>query len=154
MVTDVLGVILQDLGAALNIPGLHPDEHNTCLIRLNEVHVQIEMDQKSQQALILGVDLGEIPPGKYRENIFKQALKANGQIPSSAGIFGYSTQKDHLILFEMVDLKEAKGTKLAQTVTELIEKSQIWIEAIRSGNLPILSTASSSKGPAGLFGLL
>ena len=73
MVTDLLGTLLQELGKSLEIAELSPDENNSCLIELkNGQQIQLELD-RSGQFFVIGADIGMVPPGKYRENLFRQA---------------------------------------------------------------------------------
>lgn len=90
MVTDFFGSLLQELGKVLEIPDLHPDRNNSCQIVLkNGLNLQIELD-RSGQFLIFGADLGVVPPGRYRENLFREALKANDMPHPIHGILAYS----------------------------------------------------------------
>src|SRR5262245_58766423 len=99
MVTDLFGALLQELGDSLEKADLHPDRNNSCLIRMKGgQEIQFELD-RSSQFLIVGADLGAVPPGKYRENLFREALKANDMPHPIHGILAYSKKTDHLVLF-------------------------------------------------------
>lgn len=152
MVSDFFGTLLQELAQTLRIPNLQPDANNSCLIRLKgNLLVQIELD-KSGQSLIIGIDLGPIPVGRYRENLFFEALRVNGAPPPHKGTFGYSKQADHLVLFEMLDTHELTGIKVAEKLNPLVEKARVWKEAISKGDIPI--SVSQISGPStGIFGL-
>ena len=58
---------------------LHPDPPIT---------VQLQLDS-TQENLFLFSSLIELPPGRFRENVLREALKANGQPDPRAGILGY-----------------------------------------------------------------
>lgn len=152
MVTDLFGTLLQELGKALSVE-LRPDEHNSCLIRFRGgLEIQIELDQQGQ-ALLVGTDLGVVPPGRYRENLFTEALKANGMPPPRHGIFAYSRQSDHLVLFEKFSLVNLTGDKVADFLTPFMEKAKGWKEAISKNEVPVVSTTFTSHAPTGMFGL-
>lgn len=153
MITDSLGALLQELGKALKIPDLHPDRNNSCLISLpNGLKVQIELD-KSGSCITIGTDIGFVPPGRYRENVFREALKANGQpYPQRNGILAYSRQADRLVLFEMLSLKDLTGEKIASALALLNEKALIWKEALARGDVPVVSSSGTSR-PMGMFGM-
>ena len=151
MITGQLGIILEELSRALHIPNLHPDDHESCLLRLhNGLEIQIELD-KMQNSLIIGINLGEIPLGRYREDLFESALKINGE-SNKVGILAYSTQRDNLVLFEMLPLKDLTGTHVADLITPLSEKALNWKQAISSNQIP-QSQNSSFSTRRGIFGL-
>lgn len=153
MVTDMFGALLQELGRAIQNPKLHPDEHNTCLLKFKGgVKVHIEPNKEGTH-LIIGTDLGTVAPGRYRENVFGEALKANGLPIPRFGTFAYSTQKDHLVLFEMLPLRELTGDKVADFLPRFLEKARVWREALAKNEVPVVATAYTSK-PLGLFGLI
>ena len=154
MVTSALGVILQELGRSSVIPisDLHPDSNNSCLIRLKGgVEVQIEQD-KSGQNLVIGCDLGDLPPGRYREDLFYEALKSNGMPHPRFGTFAYSKRTDHLILYETMSMQDLTGDKVADFLVKFVEKAFTWKTAIKSNEIPTLSNVRTSKF-GGIFGL-
>ncbi|MBA3957814.1 MAG: CesT family type III secretion system chaperone [Parachlamydiaceae bacterium] len=152
MVTDVLGALLQELGSAMQLSNLRPDANNTCLIKFKDgILSQLEVD-RSGRFLVIGIDLGEIPKGRYRENLFFEALKANAMPLPRYGIFGYSQQADRLILFEYMNLRDLTGQKIADRLSFLLEKGRVWKEAIAKEDIPVTMPIRSS-GTQGIFGL-
>ena len=154
MVTNQLGAILQELGKSTIIPisDLHPDRNNSCLVGIKGgIQIQLEMD-RSGDNLLIGCDLGAIPPGRYKENLFREALKANGLPPPRNGIFAYSKQTDHLILFETLHARDLTGEKVADYLVKFLEKVVTWQSAISSNDIPIISTMKTSRF-GGIFGL-
>jgi hypothetical protein len=154
MVTNVLGIILQELGKSAIIPisDLVPDKNNSCLIKLpGDISLQIELD-KSEQNLLIGCDLGAIPPGRYRMDIFREALRANNTPYPRYGTFAYSTKKGDLLLFYLLPVEDYNGEKLAEHLKPFIEKAHTWITAIKAGELPT-TTPSTSQGLGSLLGL-
>ena len=153
MVTDLFGALLQELGSSIEIKNLHPDKNYSCLIRFKGgLEVQVELDH-SGQFLILGADLGTSPPGKYRENLFKEALKANDQPPPLYGILAYSKKSDHLVLFERINIKDLTGEKIAAEIIPFTEKATLWAQAVKNGEIPVINQHSSSPSSGGMFGL-
>lgn len=151
MVTDFFGAILQEIGTQLQIPNLHPDEHNTCLIKFKGgIVIQIEMDQAGEY-VIVGTEFADIPVGRYRENLFAEALKANGMPAPRYGVFAYSQKKDHLSLFEMFPSRDVTGIQIADYLGPFLEKVRIWKEAISRGDMPAIAP-TVGRAP-GLFGL-
>lgn len=153
MVTDFFGSLLEELGRALQLPGLRPDANNTCLIRFKgDFYVQLEMDRTGQY-LIIGSDLGAVQAGKYRENLLHEALKANGMPYPRNGTLAFSKQADHLILFEMLNIKELNGAKIMERLNPFMEKAKIWKDAISKGNVPVVTAAGTTAPSMGMFGL-
>ena len=158
MITDKFDNLIQELGAALKIK-LKPDKNNACLLRFkNGMQIQLEADSRSEK-LILASDLGQIPQGRYRENIFREALKANGLPPPRNGIFAYSKKNESLVLCDSIPLEELTGTKLADYIHSFIQKGELWKNAITRGEVPSfmgneLSFGAAQGQPGGLFGLI
>jgi hypothetical protein len=155
MAGDLFADILADLGRILKVEGLHPDNHNTCVLKLKTgVRIQLEIDPESK-FFVLGSDLGQLPAGKYRENLFREALKTNGLAPPHYGILAYSRQTNALILFERLPLKDLTAAEIASVLEPFIQKAELWHTAIAKGEIPV--TAASNRGAAvgmgGLFGL-
>lgn len=154
MITNELGLLLHELGKELHIPDLQPDENNTCLLRiLGKIDVQMEFD-KDRDYLLIGTDFGELPPGRYSEDIIEIALKTNHLPPPLYGIFGFSKKNNHFAMYDRLWLKELNGAKLAQFLDSFAQKAKIWKEAIEKGQLPPLDGLTTSDHPgSGMFGL-
>lgn len=152
MVTDFFGSMLQELAKALQLAKLEPDTHNSCTIKFKGgLHLQLEID-RSEMNLIIAADLDTIPAGKFREDVFREALRSNGLPPPNVGIFAYSKQTDHLVLFEMHPIKDLNGIRVAELLSPLIDKARIWKEAISRGEIPH-GISSKAQAGGGIFGL-
>lgn len=151
MVTDLFGALLQELGRSLQIKDLHPDRNNTCQIKLaTGVTIYVELD-RSKECLVIGSDIAQIPAGRFRENVFREAMKANGLPQPRHGTFAYSKQADRLVLFDKCPVKDLNGEKIAAIITPLAEKAQLWKEAIARGDVPTVSSVRT--GRVGMFGM-
>lgn len=152
MVKDLYGSLLEELGRALQITDLHPDRNNSCLIRLkNGLQLQVEIHPKTE-SLLLGCDLGDLPPGRFRVDLFREALRANGLPYPQHGILAYSQKSDHLILFEFLPLKDLTGDKIADEVTPFAEKALLWKNGIANNEVPVV-TFAGARPSMGMFGL-
>lgn len=151
MISDFFSALLAELSQILEIPNFEPGSTHSYLVKLkNGVKVQLEPD-KSEQFLMIGAEIASIPAGRYRDNIFREALKANN-IPPKEGIFAYSKKSDKLILFQTISLQDLTGAKIHDALTTFSEKVKLWQDAISRGDIPALMGAASSR-PKGLFGL-
>lgn len=149
MVKNLFEALLDEVGHSLKINDLHPDRNHTCLISMpNGIKVQLEMHSRSQE-FVIGADLGQIPPGRYRENLFLEALRANG-MANHVGVLAYSAKTDHLILFQTIHLKDLTGERIASDMTPFLEKAQLWKEAMEKGEIPVVATMKTSMGMFGL----
>ena len=150
MVRNYLEIILNEIGKVLKIEDLHPDRNNSCLIKMPEgIKIQLEQNSKNDE-FILGADLGQVPPGRYRENLFREALKANGMPYPQHGILSYSAKTDHLILYETFSSKDLRGEMVADEIPHFVEKAKYWKESMEKGELPVVGTLQSSQGMFGL----
>jgi hypothetical protein len=130
-VNDRFEELLKELGDALGVP-LHPDKRRVCKLHINqELHVQIECDLAKGEVL-LGCFACEIPPGKYRENILKEALKANHHFPRTA-VLAYSAKNNQLALFHTLSLHQLSGKTLADQLERFVEMAHAWKISIEQG---------------------
>jgi hypothetical protein len=150
MVKDQFEALLSEVGHALKIPELQPDRNNSCLIKMPlGIDIQMEMHPRSQE-FVLGSDLGEVPMGRYRENIFTEALKANGMPYPQHGILAYSTKSGHMVLYEIFHTRDLTGQRIADEIPLFVEKAQMWKDALEKGELPAVAGMRTSMGMFGL----
>ena len=99
MVTDRFGALIEELSTAMKTQ-LTPDSHNACKIRFpDKLNVYMEPNASEDEVQVI-VEIGKPGEGKFRENIFRESLRANGLPPPRLGIFCYSQKEDSLLLFE------------------------------------------------------
>ena len=154
MIQEIFGSLLEELGAIIKIR-LTPDKNNNCLIKYpNGLRVQMDFDTGTDAILIVA-DLGVPAPGRYRENLFKEALKANGLPPPQSGIFAYSKKVDSLVLYTSVSIIDCTGQKLADVLGPFIQRAELWRTAMGRGEIPSFmgTELSFGKTGGGIFGL-
>jgi len=144
--TDRFSELLSELGRVFDLP-LHVDKSHACSIQIPPITIQLQLDA-TQENLLLFCKIIELPPGKFRENILREALKANGQPDPRAGIFGYILATNHLALHQRYPLAILTGDRLAGLFGAFFEMGESWHKAIHSGN-PIPATPGRSA-PFGL----
>ncbi len=154
MVMDLLNTILKDLEKHIQIEDLHADENASCLINFEDgVSIQIELDPGGDY-ICIGAKLGEVPAGRYRQTLFKEALKANGLPPPRIGTFAYSEKSKALIYFDYLWAKEMTGQKLYEFILLFKGRAALWKGAIAKGEIPQLDLMTSKGArPKGMFGL-
>ncbi len=129
--------LLKDLSIQLNTE-LHVDKHGACLINFDEkIKVQLELD-KSSQNLIVFSPICQLPPGKFRENVFLDALKENNKFPYIA-TFSYFEKENSLAIFNFFHLNSLKSQMLASYLTIFVDLVKLYQDAILHGQTsPIL----------------
>jgi hypothetical protein len=101
----------------------------------DDLKVQIELD-KREKYLLIGSVLGVPARGRYRADLFKEALRHNGAPLPHYGIFGFSPKTGNLTLFELLDLQDLTGDKVAEILLPFLEKAKAWSKAIRENEMP------------------
>jgi hypothetical protein len=142
--------LLNELGAEFGTT-LHPDRKGACKLKINEIfHIQIECDAH-QENLLVATFICDIPPGKYRENILKDALKANGPFPIN-GTLAYSDRNNQLVLFSYFRLSNLTGKKLAELLAAFVDKANHWRIGVETGHTSHL-VSPLLKPASGIFGM-
>jgi hypothetical protein len=144
--------LLNELGPLFNLP-LHLDKYQACSIQVHsQLVLQLQLDI-SQENLFLFSKIVEIPPGKFRENVLLEALKANHLPDPCVGIFGYRAASNHLVLFQRYPLHILNGERVGGLVGAFIEFADLWRSAIESGRpspTPPSSIGISAPKPFGM----
>lgn len=134
---------------------LHPDVNNACVLVLNEnIKIQLELDITAEFLLMASMII-DLPPGKFRENVLKSALKANNMIDQSPGILAFVVKANKLVLFDRIYTDDLTPEKLLAEITQFFHKAENWKNAIQGGNTAPLGAfpeMGPGQGPK-LFGL-
>jgi len=130
-----LDAILKVLSESLDTD-LYIDEHGACKITLNDkIAIQLELDS-SEHYLIMGSMLYEIPPGKFRENVLKEALKANNGSHKGIGTLAFVPKSATLALFEFFPLPQIRDEKIFEYFVAFATKGSYWKETLSNGQIP------------------
>lgn len=129
--TDRFSELLSELGSIFQM-SLSQDRYNACSIQIPPITIQMELDGSGEN-LILFAKIIEIPPGKFRENVLTEALKANALADPRTGIFGYIANTNHLALHQTYPLELLSGEKLSGLFGAFYETAESWHSAIQSG---------------------
>ena len=146
---DQFQELLKALGQHLGVT-LQPDKRGACRLNVQDVaHIQLEYEPAKEQLLIISF-VCEVPPGKLRENIFRDALKANHPY-SLDGVFGYSERNNQLCLFLYKSIHGLTAEKLSGVLNGFMEKVNKWKDAVGVGQTATLvPMASGKEKPFGL----
>ena len=124
--------ILTNLSPIIGSP-LQPDLRGACRLNMrNLLHVQLEFNP-TEERILLATFIKEIPPGKFRENILKDGLRANWPHPKN-GTLCYCSRNNHLSLFTYVSIIQLTAQHLFEILTAFTTKAEEWKMAIDTGN--------------------
>jgi hypothetical protein len=154
MITDRFGALLEELGNAMNLK-LAADSKNACRIHFpDKLDVHMSPDTLGEFLNIV-IEIGSPGEGKYRENVFREALKANGLPAPRNGVFCYGNKKESLLLYEAVPFEDIHGQRLADIIQTLTQKARQWKEALSRGEIPSFRSGggASPKISDNIFGL-
>jgi len=113
---------------------MKPDKNNSCLLNIKDkLKVQLELDTNNQSVLIIASVLGELSPGKFREDILLSALKANAKPYPRIGNFAYSTKLNSLVLSSSLNIDHFKAENVLAVLTPFFHKAYAWKDAIDRG---------------------
>ena len=130
--TDPFQELLHQLGKVFHL-ALHVDKHHACSIRVfDTLTLQLQLDI-SQEHLLLFAKIAEVPPGRFRENVMREALKANDLPDPAIAIFCYLASTNQLALYQRYPISLLDGEKLAGLAGAFIETAKSWQEAIAHG---------------------
>ncbi|PIS01917.1 MAG: hypothetical protein COT85_07155 [Chlamydiae bacterium CG10_big_fil_rev_8_21_14_0_10_42_34] len=141
--------LLEALSKVFNL-ALHVDRSNACCIQIHEgLSIQLQLDV-SQENLWIFSKIVEIPPGKFRENIFKETLKENGLADPRIAVFGYLADTNHLALFQKYPLHVLNGERLSGFLGAFLMMAENWRNAIESGLPAPQKEKQTNQNPFGL----
>lgn len=151
MIDSQFGSILKAFEQFFGCP-LVPDERNSCLLDMEEagISLQIEFDKSGQ--ILMGTRLGVLQMGRYRDDVIKEALKANHTENLSSGIMAFSRKSNQLILFTKLHPDRISPSQLEQLLPPFIARAKQWKEIIAQGKAPVPTPID--KVPSGLFGII
>jgi len=143
---DQFKQLLWDLSERIDLP-LHVDQNHACTLLLDEtLEIQMQMDSYEENLLICAF-LDRIPPGKFRENVLKDALKVNGQY-QPFGSLAFYEKKNRLILQQFLPVQTLSGQILYEHLEILIEEAEEWTKALANGqSAPTKYDANHLKPP-------
>lgn len=125
--------VLKSLGEKWDLP-LHPDKNQACKLRMGEAcEIQMEYRQE-RQALLIATFVIELPPGKFRENLLKTALKRNCKEPQTARL-SYSDKNNQLALFQFIPVENLSGQMLYEMIEIFAAKVVLWKKGVETGDL-------------------
>ena len=134
----------KSLGFALQV-----EKGSICrLIVQGSLKVQLEYEPSLERFLIASFPC-ELPPGKFREDVLKEALKVNSSLDRK-GVLAYSVKNNSLAYFLYVSDK-LDHNAIFETLLQFIETAETWKSAIESGQLHLVMQETRSPFPSPLM---
>ncbi len=123
---------------------LQADQNESCLVRMGH-GISLQMELNRYGFLLIGCRIGELPRGRFQDDVIKEALKANEFYPPFTGIFGISRKSNNLFLYLLVDPLKLDQDKISNLLNPFIAKAKLWSDSINQGNIPALGAATSPQ---------
>lgn len=150
MVSSHFQSILKEFEPYFQCP-LEAGELESCIISMdNGIEIQIELNANG--LVLIGSSLGLLL-GRYRDLVFKEALKSNTLYPPSTGVFGYSEKTKNLILFIQIDPKSLKPDTIPALMDPFVVKAKLWADAIAQGTVPAVQQGAKAAKSDNIFGI-
>ena len=125
--------LIAELGALVGDEELTPDLDQACNLLVNEsVEVQIELEVTGEHIFLFSM-IAELPPGRFRENILRDALKSNYIIDELPGYLSYIASENQLVLLESIHSHAITADKLLNHLADFVSRVERWREAIDNG---------------------
>ncbi|MCH9617396.1 MAG: hypothetical protein SP4CHLAM5_08480 [Chlamydiia bacterium] len=148
-------VLIEELAEMLDAP-LYPDINSVVVVLVEgKVKVQLEPDKRGDFFLI-GAYIGELPPGKFREHILKDALKVNFNACKNLGILSYTAKHNTLMIHRKIHLEALTVDKLIEAIKHMTCRAKKWQEAMDSGHTSPedeIPKIGAQKDPGKMFGM-
>jgi len=145
---DLFDDLLKELSTIIGL-SLHRDNFDACCLQIGErLRVHIAPDKKRH--IVVYVFLEDLGPGKFREEVLKEGLKANSLL-LPGGVLGYSGKNGYLSLHQFFE-EDTTSAKLYEGILSLVDYAIQWQAALSQGKTTPLSLTpkSSSPSPLGL----
>jgi len=143
--------LLKEIGQLLNVE-LVPDRLNACRLKYPDgLFLQLEANREGT-TLLLGTKIGALPPGRYRQDVLEQALKAN-TLDFHTGTFGYSKKNSELYLYAHLSTEHFTAKQIVDFISPFIEKARHWIAPLAANQIPPLDINAPTQKSSGMFGL-
>lgn len=116
----------------------HIDKNRACSIIFDEkIILQLELDENLENLIVFS-SVCPLAPGKFRENVFLEALKENNKFPYIA-IFAYYEADNSLAMCNYLPFDTLNPEILSSYLSTFIDLAFLYQEAISRGQTsPIL----------------
>jgi hypothetical protein len=143
---DLFDELLREFSSHLGL-SLHKDNFGACCLQIGEkLRVHIAPDKKDH--IVIFAFLEDVGPGKFREEVLKEGLKANNLL-LSGGVLGYSGKNGFLSLHQLLPV-DIGSAKLFESFLTFIDYAVQWQTALAQGKTSPLTLTPKSSAPSPL----
>jgi hypothetical protein len=145
--------LIKELGDLLG-EEIEPENNQACNLRINQkVKVQIEVSNNEESLMLISL-ISELPPGKFRETVLKDILKANFFAEEKVGILSYTLKENSLVLFQTINTHALDAEELKNHLQKFSQRAINWYDSIESGALaPDNEIPESTEKKGNSFGI-
>lgn len=148
--------LIKELGSLIDVE-LESDQNDACkIVYPEEVAVQIELSNDQTMINIVSY-IGEVPAGRFREDLFQAALQFDGKADKQPGVLCYIEDGDLLALYDRFEADQINANKLKDIVSNFHSTAIVWKEGLEQGRIPdtgVVTRSTTSFGSSGgMFGL-
>lgn len=137
--------LILELGQILAVP-LEPQKGRLCTLNINgKMTLNLEFDE-SKDLFLMGCFICDVPPGRYKELLFKETLRINGTYPRP-GTFAYSERNNKLSCFTYLSFERLTPERLSELIESFLDYCDKWRLAVDSGNLSEVALPPAVQHP-------
>lgn len=125
--------LIEKLSKLLEIKLEATDDRTLTLLCGKKLPVQIELDPSNTKLQIIS-QLADLPPGKFKENVFLYALMANTYPHIKEGTLAFSEKLGKLIYFHIFPMHTLTPEILHPFLLGFIDNAKEWQTAIENLN--------------------
>jgi hypothetical protein len=138
--------LIEALSETLQVP-LHAERGSSCKLLIDgRMDLSIECDSSAEN-ILLGCLICDVPPGRFRELLFKETLRMNAHYPRP-GTFAYSERASKLCLYQYIPFVNLSSLRFSNLLEEFLEFADAWRRAIDSGNLSSVALPPPDTRPS------
>lgn len=116
------------------------DSNGACQFIIdNNIAIQIEPDA-TEELVLIGSHIFELPPGKFRQEVLTAALEANASFPPPLPTLAYSNQTNTLILYSYIATKALHIDAFTDYLSHFLAIATDWKEALDAGGTSPVKT--------------
>lgn len=106
------------------------DLQNSCTLRINDdLDVQLELDRVGEY-LTVGIDILFLEMGPFRNDVFFNAMKANGVPQQRYGTLSFVEKTGHFFIHHQFFFPSLEVENFYHSLSEITYRAHIWKKAI------------------------
>ncbi len=150
MSTELYAKLIADLGNAVGIPSLVPDEEGYCILGLDERIVLVMQYEPETESIVLFTDLGPCPSNDKSE-FLADLLKANCLWAGTGGAtLGLNADTGTILLCYRMPARHFEFEPFQSTIEGMVNTAEFWKSRMESHGRGETPSAFQDAGPMNL----